>query len=259
MGAMRACDVPRAVAFGLCAVASLPPATARAEIGVHGVAAGRGLIVEGQRSWLEGGFGRLTEGAGEPSDALPAVRGQLHLGLDWKPSETWLLRAHGVAQGEPDTSRGQRIGVVEAFAQFRPDLTARTLLRVKAGLFFPQTSLENVDRLWQSPYTVTLSAWNAWIGEETRVPGLETAWIFQGAHDRVELSGAAFGANDSNGALLAWRGFTLGDRLTTAGESLPLPPIARRRPVRRAARRRHAAGGRAGPANRMARAGALHA
>jgi hypothetical protein len=208
-------------------VAALTPlaAPARAELEVHGVASARGLVVESQRSWLEGGFGRLTEGAGEPSDALPAVRGQLQLGLDWRPGSIWLVRASGVLQGEPEASLGQRAGVVEAFAQAQPDLSPRTLLRLRAGLFFPQTSLENVDRLWQSPYTVTLSAWNTWIGEEARAGGLEAAWIFQGAFDRVELAGAVLGANDSSGALLAWRGFAMGDRLTTIGELLPLPPL----------------------------------
>jgi hypothetical protein len=216
----------------LRSIAGVVPALAllaeplRAEGEVHGVASARGLVVESQRSWLEGGFGRLTEGAGEPNDALPAVRGQLHLGLDWRPGPIWLVRASGIVQAEPDSSLGQRAGVVEAFAQAQPNLSARTLLRLKAGLFFPQTSLENVDRLWQSPYTVTLSAWNTWIGEEVRVAGLETAWILQGTRDRIELAGALFGANDAGGALLAWRGFALGDRLTTIGELLPLPPLS---------------------------------
>jgi hypothetical protein len=204
---------------------ALAPLASAAELEVHGVAAARGLVVESQRSWLEGGFGRLTEGAGEPNDALPAFRGQLHLGLDWKPGSIWLVRASGVLQGEPDSSLGQRAGLVEAFAQAQPDLGARTLLRVRAGLFFPPTSLENVDRLWQSPYTLTLSAWNTWIGEEVRLAGLDTAWILQGTRDRVEVAGALVGANDASGALLAWRGFALGDRLTTAGELLPLPPL----------------------------------
>jgi hypothetical protein len=213
------------IAWAASAVVLLA-APARAEVEVHGVVHARGLVVESQKSWLEGGWGRLTEGAGEPNDALPAVRGQLHLGLDWKPGSIWLVRASGVVQGEPKASLGQRAGVVEAFVQAQPDLTARTLLRLRAGLFFPPTSLENTDRLWQSPYTLTLSAWNTWIGEEVRLAGLDTAWIFQGTRDRVELAGTAFGANDASGALLAWRGFAFGDRLTTLAELLPLPPLS---------------------------------
>jgi hypothetical protein len=189
------------------------------------VASGRAMIVEGQRSWLEGGFGRLTEGAGERHDAMPAVRGQLHLGVDWTPAETWLIHAHGVLQGEPSASRGQRAGLVEAFLQFRPELTPTTALRFRAGLFFPQTSLENTEPLWQSPYTITLSSFNSWIGEEVRLSGLETSVTLSGDRDRVDLAAAAFVVNDPMGALLGWRGWGLGDRLSTLGEVLPLPPL----------------------------------
>lgn len=196
------------------------------ELDLLGVASGRALVVEGQRSWLEGGFGRLTEGAGEPFDAQPTLRGQLHLGFDWKPAERWLVHAHGVAQGEPPSYGGQRAGLVEGFVQFRPELTAQDALRLRAGLFFPQTSLENVDALWQSPYTVTLSALNTWIGEEVRLTGLEAVWIRKGERDRFELGGAVFGVNDPAGALLGWRGWALGDRLTSVGEVLPLPPLS---------------------------------
>lgn len=196
------------------------------ELDLLGVVSARGLVVEGQTSWLEGGFGRLTEGGGGAYDAMPAFRGQLHLGLDWRPSETWLLHAHGVVEGEPSSYGGRRGGLVEAFLQFRPELTPSDALRFRAGLFFPPTSLESTEPLWQSPYTVTLSALNSWIGEEVRLAGLETAWIRRGEGSRFELAGTVFGLNDPSGALLAWRGWGLGDRLTTAAEVLPLPPLS---------------------------------
>ena len=41
-------------------------------------------------------------------------------------------------------------------------------------MFLP-TSRENVDPLWQSPYTLTLSSLNTWIGEEVRLAGLDVA------------------------------------------------------------------------------------
>jgi hypothetical protein len=150
----------------------------------------------------------------------------LHLGFDWRPHPAWLVHAHGVAQGEPSSYGGARAGLVEGFVQYRPEITVRDALRLRAGLFFPQTSLENVDALWQSPYTVTLSALNTWLGEEVRIGGLEAAWVRAGDRDRFELAAAAFVANDPSGALLAWRGFSLGERLSTAGEVLPLPPLS---------------------------------
>jgi hypothetical protein len=202
-----------------------PPSLRAGEFDLLGVVWARGLVVEGQPAWLEGGFGRLTEGAADPQDSLATLRGALHLGIDWKPSETWLVHAHGVAQGEPASYGGRRVGLVEAYLQFRPELTPKDTLRLRAGSFFPPTSLENTEPLWQSPYTVTLSALNAWIGEEVRLTGLDASWIRKGDRDRLELSAVAFGVNDSSGALIGWRGWSLGDRLSTAGEVLPLPPL----------------------------------
>jgi hypothetical protein len=197
------------------------------ELDLLGVASARGTVADGRTPWLQGGFGRLTEG-GDGAEAL--LRGELHLGVDWAPSPTWLVHAHAVAHGEPDSYAGQRAGLTEAFLQFRPELTPATALRFRAGLFFPPTSLENTDPLWQSPYTITLSALNTWIGEEVRLTGFEGALQQQGTDSRLEIAGTVFVANDPSGALLAWRGWTLGDRLTTVGEVLPLPPIDSFRP-----------------------------
>ena len=44
---------------------------------------------------------------------------------------------------------------------------------VKTGAFFPTISLENDDLGWTSPYTLTPSAINSWIGEELRTIGSE--------------------------------------------------------------------------------------
>ena len=111
--------------------------------------------------------------------------------------------------------------------QFRPELTPQTALRLRAGLFFPPTSLENTEPLWQSPYTVTLSALNTWIGEEVRLTGLDARSCARpSGGDRFDLAGAVFGVNEPAGALLAWRGWSFGDRLTSAGERLPAASAA---------------------------------
>ena len=72
----------------------------------------------------------------------------------------------------------------------------------------------------------TLSALNTWIGEEVRLTGLDAMVVRKtGRGDRLEVAGAVFGVNEPAGALLAWRGWSFGDRLTGAGERLPLPPL----------------------------------
>ncbi len=196
------------------------------ELKLESLGWGRGILTEGQPSWLEGGFGRLTEGASAAEDTAGLGRAQLHLGLDWKPSEVVLFHVHGLGRYEGPDDRGRRLGITEAFFQYRPDLSASLTFRLRAGTFFPQTSRENVGPLWSSPYTLTFSALNTWIGEEMRLSGLESALVVRSAGgNELQLSGAAFAAADTLGTLVAWRGWSMGDRLATIGETLPLPPL----------------------------------
>ena len=132
------------------------------------------MAVESRDPWINGAFGRLTDG-GDATRFEGMPRGDAHLGLDWSPSEVLLVWLHGTARTEPGAAGGWRAGLVEAFVQYRPELTPAVALRARAGLMFPPTSRENVDPLWQSPYTLTLSAVNTWLGEEVRLGGLDVA------------------------------------------------------------------------------------
>jgi hypothetical protein len=95
------------------------------------------------------------------------------------------------------------------------------------GQFFLPTSLENVEPLWVSPYTLSHSALNSWIGEEFRPVGADLRWrrLFESG-SLLELGLTPFIGNDASGALLAWRGFAWHDRVSYFGETLPLPPLA---------------------------------
>ena len=56
--------------------------------------------------------------------------------------------------------------------------------------------------------------------------GLDLAWRMDATEDvSLGMGASLFQGNDASGALLAWRGWGLGSRLTSAGEYLPLPPI----------------------------------
>jgi hypothetical protein len=211
-------------------IAAMAPSVLAGELELYGFGAARGIGVSGQAPWLEGGFGRLTEGADAPGESAFTGRALLHAGLDWKPTDTFLLHLHGLARAEPSAAGGERLGVPEAYAVFRPGLSPTVSLQVKGGLFFPGTSLENTDRLWASPYTITFSALNTWIGEELRLTGLETRLLWSDGRDTLHAGGTAFAASDTPGALVAWRGWSLGDRLTVVAERLPLPPLASLRP-----------------------------
>lgn len=221
---MRQLTVRTLSAFALAAL--LTPAVWGAEnLELYGFAFGRGLFTGGQAPWISGGFGRLTVGADAADASQATLRGKVHLGADWRPVESVRLHLHGIARAEGEADGGDRFGVPVAFLQFRPELSQTSWLRIRAGTFFPGTSLENVDRLWASPYTITLSALNTWTGEELRLTGLETRYLWSDGRDDLFVSGAAFVGNDTLGTLLAWRGWGMSDRFTTIGEVLPLPPL----------------------------------
>jgi hypothetical protein len=85
---------------------------------------------------------------------------------------------------------------------------------MKLGAFFPPISLENEGTGWTSPWTLTPSAINSWVGDELRTIGVESLveWRYRGG--AVGLQGAVYGWNDPAGALLADRGWAFDARPT---------------------------------------------
>jgi len=221
------CGLVFALTWGASA---LGPSAAAGEIELRGFLTGRGALVDAPVSWLDGGFGRFTEpGRHEivAHELARSGRGELQARVEWRPSLLWDVRVHGLGRYESAT-RAWRAGVAEAFVEFHPELSAATALRLRLGTVFPSTSMENTRPLWSSPFTITLSALDTWIAEELRPTALEAAVVRKGSSrdHEVELGAALLAGADTAGALLAWRGWTLGDRLVTIGERLPLPPLA---------------------------------
>ncbi|MGZ7033302.1 MAG: hypothetical protein ACXVIJ_15175 [Thermoanaerobaculia bacterium] len=193
---------------------------------LHGILSASGMRVKSQPSWLEGGFGRLDAGASASNKSDTAAFASAQIGADAFLTSWLSLHANTVARSEPGDDGGRRAGVIEAFADVTPIDTDHNRLRLRAGMFFLPTSRENVDRLWSSPYTITLSAWNTWIGEEFRPVGAELEYRnTNDAGNQLSLAAGTFKDNDTSGTLLAWRGWSMGRRLTTYGEVLPLPPL----------------------------------
>jgi len=212
-----------AVAALLAAGASPAPG---GELDADLIVSGRALTAFGPTPWLDGGFGKLNEGGKANGDWRRAARATAHLGLDWWPALNVRVHLHATARTEPDAAGGWWGGVPEAFLEYRPVLSTRAALRLQAGAFFPHTSLENVDPLWQSPYTITFSALNTWIGEEVRPVGVDAALeLGEPGRDAGTIAGTAFWGADTAGTLLSWRGFAAHDRLSVVGEPLPLPPL----------------------------------
>lgn len=180
----------------------------------------RGTNATGPRSWLEGGFGRL-----EASGGRDDITASAQLGVDWKPSEHFAVHVSGAARRGPEEFGGEDFGLVEAFADGLLPLGLDEI-RLRGGLFFIPTSRENIDPNWTSPYTLDYSAINTWIGQEVRPIGLDLQWRhFTSAGHAVTTGATVFQGNDTMGTLLAWRGWTVGDRLSLYDEVLPLPPL----------------------------------
>jgi hypothetical protein len=149
-----------------------------------------------------------------------AVSAQVQLGIDWLPSPRFGAHAHLLARSESDDSRRGRVGVVQAYLDQIFERGAHRL-RLTEGAFFLPGSRENVDALWETPYTITSSALNSWLGEEFRPIGVDAAYTLR-QPARGSLTGAitVFRGNDTLGSFPAVRGWSLRDHWALLGEHL---------------------------------------
>lgn len=191
-------------------------ACARAEVRIQGYAELNASANNGARSWIEGGSNALGTGEG--------LGAQTRLGLEFRGESRFSAQLSAIGQTGRGAALGRRAGLLEAFVDYG-DLGTDGF-RLRSGLHFSGTSLENIEAFWQSPYTLTLSALNSWIGEEFRPLGVEYSHRFdRGQGASWDLSASVFGGNDTSAALLAWRGFAVHSRLSVYGEALPLMPL----------------------------------
>lgn len=168
-----------------------------------------------ETSWVNGGLSKFRYGGGPSARFAEAVaQGDLKLddGLD----------VIAVVRAEPQTR--SVVDALEAYAWWHPASDSNVSWSVKAGAFFPTISLENDDLGWASPYTLTPSAINTWIGEELRTIGGEgTLKVHTDNAGTVSLIGAVFCCNDPTGILLADRGWAMDDRPTGLFERVREP------------------------------------
>src|SRR5207244_2504973 len=155
----------------LIAIAAASSARAESTFRISGFLTAHETYVTGQRSWIEGGFGRLDVGAGGVHEHAYRGNAVAQLGADWNPSSWFSAHAQLLGRAEPSANRGRRAGVVEAFVELHNDHW-----RLRGGQFFLGTSRENRGPLWSSPYLTTFSALNSWIGEEFRPVGVDLQW-----------------------------------------------------------------------------------
>ena len=158
-----------------------------------------------ETAWLQGGLSKFRYGGGGGNFRFAEAVLQASYKFDDDLSAVALLRA------EPE----QRIGIdlLEGYVLWRPAARGRASWSVKTGAFFPTISLENDDLGWASPYTLTPSAINSWIGEELRTIGSEATVRYDtGALGTVSGIVAVTCCNDPAGVLIAERGWAMDDR-----------------------------------------------
>jgi len=177
--------------------------------------------VDGEKTWVDGGFGKLRSSGG--GDDI-RVRPQLgNVNLIWQPQFTWSLSATvvGTLQGGDRTEAG----LSQAYLSFKPMRGSNLAFSARAGLMFPPVSLEHEGADWHLKDSITPSAINSWIGEEVRPVALEATLAANLGRHKFWLTAAAMAANDTAGTLLTFRGWALHDRMTLAFRRQPLPPL----------------------------------
>ena len=96
---------------------------------------------------------------------------------------------------------------------------------MRGGAFWLPTSLENVDGLWNSRYTITYSALNSWIAQEVRPIGADLQFS---PNFYLTVGATAFRGNDTMGDVLSARGWSFGNRMSVYDEVIAAVPDSTR-------------------------------
>jgi hypothetical protein len=177
--------------------------------------------LDGERSWVEGGYGKLrTSGGGSVVRVVPELG---NVNLVWQPRFTWSLSA--VVVGSFQGGDRTQAGLSQAYLNFRPMRSDKLAVSARAGLMWPPVSLEHEGPDWHVKDSITPSAINSWIGEEVRPVALEGTLSASLGRSKLRATAAVMAANDTSGTLLTFRGWALHDTTTLAFNRQPLPPL----------------------------------
>jgi hypothetical protein len=204
----------RALALAILLASS---GTARAQdFQLHGFLDLRAVSPAQETGWNDGGLGKSRYGSGDGGVRL----GGAVLDADWQVTPA--LSAIADLQYQPDEHR--HLDVLDAYLRYRPASITPWRWSLKAGAFFAPISLENEDIGWTSPWTLTPSAINSWVGEELRTVGGEFSVEHRGVNT-FQAGFAVFGKNDPAGELLATRGWSLSDLTSGLNASVREPDV----------------------------------
>lgn len=196
---------------------TLTPGAVAADFSFDGYVDARMVVPSGEKSWIDGGLGKFRFGAGQPS---PNFRFAEAVG---QGAVAVTSELHGVvlARLEPEDRAG--VDLIESYVSWLPEASGALRWSAKAGAFMPPASLENDDLGWTSPYTLTPSAINSWVGNELRTIGGEGTVEWQGSVGTISAVAALYCCNEPAGTLIAKHGWTLNDRPTGLLERVRAP------------------------------------
>ena len=178
------------------------------------------VAVDGEKSWLDGGLGKLRSG----SDGGLRVRPQLgNASLVWTPQFAWSLGA--IVVGSLQGGERTEVGLSQAYLSFKPMRGTELAFSARAGLMWPPVSLEHEGADWHVKDSITPSAINSWMGEEVRPVAAEATLAANLGEHKLRATAAVMASNDTSGTLLTFRGWALHDRTTLAFRRQPLPPL----------------------------------
>ncbi|WP_131998544.1 porin [Dokdonella fugitiva] len=203
----------RAVALAACA--ALAPLARAADVDVRGWLDCRLVGRADERSYADGGLGKTRFGGG----GVDATCAQAGVAFDAVLAPA--LAAH--AQLQYQATGRDEASLLDAWLRYRPVSTTPLRWSVRLGAFFPPVSLENDALGWSSPWTLSSSAINAWVGEELRGIGAEGTFEWRGERSTFAGVFALVRSNDPAGELLAARGWSISDLVSGLGSRVREP------------------------------------
>lgn len=186
----------------------------------------RAVAAHGETSWIDGAVGKSRFGDGHQGLRLGEAA------LVWNPRLSETLSA--VVVGESQDGQRHVVDLGEAYLAYRSPPGSALRLSARAGVFYPPISLEHDGLDWSVPDTITPSAINTWVAEETKVVGVEATIRRTIAGQTFSLTAGGFQHGDTSGTELTFRGWALHDLKSPVFGRLPLPPLSARMATRQA-------------------------
>ncbi len=212
-----------AMAFAVVALAAVSPVRADlwpSHVNLRGYADLGVAITDDAVSWTDGGTGKSRYGAERGEDGgVRFVVPEASLIADAMWGASFALHV----QAKYDDEQRHAVDIGDAYVVYRSPPRPGLRWRLRFGTFLPPMSLENHAIGWTSPYTLSSSALNTWLGEEIRINGPELRLLFRHRDTAYTIAAATFMGNDPAGSLIAYRGWAIHDRELGLFDDAPIP------------------------------------